>query len=266
MLHALASERHVIIVFWRWHIRLVFGCVRPLLLCGRIELVAADCRGSRRCAVFSFGHGFRTHTTKSKVICDGAVRALFRLLQLFVGEVGPLHLVQKCSLDRVEVHVIVKRDHTIHIQLRHPHHRQLICIHRSLIRRTDHGTKRHITLQLHQHARQTGLILILHQRFTTLLLLDIIHILINTIQRPILVDQLRGDLRSNAWHTRHVVGRITCQRQHITQLIRVDVPLLDHSIMIDSAHLHGIDHLTHPNATIAVRCIGSDELHEILVT
>ncbi len=117
------------------------------------------------------------------------------------------------------------------------------------------GRRRDVVAQLDQSlgdARQLGVAL---QRLAPLGLLDLAGPCEQRLEVAVLAQQLGRGLDADAWHTRHVVGRIAGQRLHVDDLVRRDAELLHHRLGSEPLLLDRVEHLD----------ARPDELHQVLV-
>ncbi len=88
--------------------------------------------------------------------------------------------------------------------------------------------ERRVCLQGHQFARQPRLVGEFDQVLAAFVLLDLRGAFQKRVEIAIFLEQLRRRLRSDAWHARHIVGRIAVERLKVDHLFRADTEFLDH--------------------------------------
>ena len=113
----------------------------------------------------------------------------------------------------------------------------------------------HVTVQLHQLARQADLVGIIDQRLAPFGLLYLLRPGQKAVEVTIFVDEQRRCLDPDSRRARDIVDRIPGQRLHIHHAIRADAEFLHDALRIDQAVLHRVQHF---NAA-------ADQLHQILV-
>ena len=77
----------------------------------------------------------------------------------------------------------------------------------------------------------------------------------DTLEVAIFTDQLRGSLRPDAWHPRHVIHGVADQRLRLDHLLRRHAELFHHLGWPDRLLLHRVEHI-HARP---------DQLHQVLV-
>ena len=113
----------------------------------------------------------------------------------------------------------------------------------------------HVTIELHQTARDADLFGIVEQGFAPLGLLDLARAGQERIQIAVFLDQQGGGFQPDPRRARHVVDRISGQGLHIDHAVGGDAELFEHLIKADALVLHRVKHID------AV----TDQLHQVLV-